>query len=181
MDGETDGNLHLMVVIGITAYPSVVVFCRDARQAEMLIKQHQSRRAEIENREADFDAIARFGQDLIDRSHFASKEVFVFHCLVFSLLFHPAAWVPVYFFVRISVTNWIVYCRLFSDNFFVLQIAAKLQLLGNERNELWSDWNGREDELRLCMIATHAFHSRVLYQRDTFLNTLAYSIGGVHL
>jgi cytochrome c556 len=108
---------------------------RDVRQAEMLIKQHQSRRSEIENREADFDAIARFGQDLVDRSHFASKE-----------------------------------------------ITAKLQLLVNERNELWSDWNGREDELRLCMITTLSQYSTVwlgypslctivLYWRCVFLKT----------
>jgi spectrin beta len=96
---------------------------RDVRQAEMLIKQHQSRRSEIENREADFDAIARFGQDLVDRSHFASKE-----------------------------------------------ITAKLQLLVNERNELWSDWNGREDELRL-FLEVHLF-ARDSHMADQWLSRL---------
>ena len=57
----------------------------------MLIKEHQSRRAEIENREADFDAIAQFGHSLVDRSHFASKEVimidFLAKVVVFACLF----------------------------------------------------------------------------------------------
>ena len=48
---------------------------RDVAGADASIAEHLNRRAEIEMRQSDFEAIEKFGLDLVARGHYAAKEV----------------------------------------------------------------------------------------------------------
>eukprot|EP00118_Oscarella_pearsei_P018333 m.187592 g.187592 ORF g.187592 m.187592 type:complete len:2651 (+) comp39364_c0_seq1:28-7980(+) len=96
---------------------------KDVAQAEICIAEHLSWKAEIEARQSDFEDIQKFGDDLGERGHYASKE-----------------------------------------------IKAKMQLLATQRDELWKDWSGREEELRL-FLEVHIF-ARDAHTADRWLSSV---------
>ena len=49
--------------------------CRDVIGVELLIGNHQSLKAEINDREDNFTACLSLGKELLPRNHFASVEI----------------------------------------------------------------------------------------------------------